>query len=134
MGSSRFSDAFKRDAVAQITERGCPVRDVSERPGGSPYSPCAWKRTFAKASSAGAETRQEARRDVFDDIGMFCNPKRKHARTGMPSPLKFERQQKLRHEGVQDTRGHSMARWATGPHVTRERAEPVPRIWGGTCG
>ncbi|TDX27769.1 transposase [Rhodovulum visakhapatnamense] len=45
---SKFSDAFKRDAVAQITERGCPVRDVSERLGGSPYSLCAWKETFAK--------------------------------------------------------------------------------------
>lgn len=26
MGTSTFSDAFKRDAVAQITERGYPVR------------------------------------------------------------------------------------------------------------
>ncbi|MCA0998781.1 IS3 family transposase, partial [Alloyangia pacifica] len=46
-------------------------------------------------------TRQEARRDVFDYIEMFYNPKRKHARNEMLSPLvKFERQQKLRHEGV----------------------------------
>ena len=33
-------------------------------------------------------------------IEMFYNPKRKHARNGMLSPLEFERQQKLRHEGV----------------------------------
>lgn len=45
-------------------------------------------------------TREEARRDVFDYIEMFYNPKRKHARNGMLSPLEFERQQKLRHEGV----------------------------------
>ena len=38
MSSSKFSDEFKRDAVAQITERGYPVREVSERLGVSPYS------------------------------------------------------------------------------------------------
>lgn len=45
-------------------------------------------------------TREEARQDVFDYIEMFYNPKRKHARNGMLSPTEFERQQKLRHEGV----------------------------------
>jgi len=45
-------------------------------------------------------TRQEARRDVFDYIEMFYNPKRKHARNRMLSPVEFERQRKLRHEGV----------------------------------
>ncbi|SDI97763.1 IS3 family transposase, partial [Alloyangia pacifica] len=45
-------------------------------------------------------TRQEARRDVFDYIEMFYNPKRKHARNGMLSPVDFEQPQKLRHEGV----------------------------------
>ncbi|MEM5585489.1 transposase, partial [Roseibium sp. AS2] len=28
MGPSNFSDDFKRDAVAQITERGYPVAEV----------------------------------------------------------------------------------------------------------
>ena len=42
----------------------------------------------------------EARRDVFDYIDMFYNSKRKHARNGMLSPVDFEREQKLRHEGV----------------------------------
>ena len=37
MSSSKFSDEFKRDAVAQITERGYPVREVSDRLGVSPY-------------------------------------------------------------------------------------------------
>ena len=45
-------------------------------------------------------TREEARQDVFDYIEMFYNPKRKHARNGMLSPVDFERQQKLRYEGV----------------------------------
>ena len=34
MGTGSFSDAFKRDAAAQITERGYPVAEVSKRLGG----------------------------------------------------------------------------------------------------
>lgn len=45
-------------------------------------------------------TREEARRDLFDYIEMFCNPKRKHARNGMLSPAQFEQQQKLNPEGA----------------------------------
>ncbi|PSK85932.1 integrase-like protein [Limimaricola soesokkakensis] len=45
-------------------------------------------------------TREEARRDVFDDIETFYTPKRKHAGNGMLSPVDFEWQQKLVHEGV----------------------------------
>jgi transposase-like protein len=33
MGKGNFSDDFKRDAVAQISERGYPVSEVSERLG-----------------------------------------------------------------------------------------------------
>lgn len=33
MGQANFSDEFKRDAVAQITERGYRVVEVSERLG-----------------------------------------------------------------------------------------------------
>jgi putative transposase len=46
------------------------------------------------------KTRAEARQDVFDYIEMFYNPKRKHARNGMLSPVDFEQQQKMRTEGV----------------------------------
>lgn len=35
--------------------------------------------------------REKARQDVFDDIEMFHNPKRKHVRNGMLSPVAFER-------------------------------------------
>ena len=34
MGKPNFSEDFKRDAVHQITVRGYPVREVSERLGG----------------------------------------------------------------------------------------------------
>jgi putative transposase len=37
------------------------------------------------------KTRAEARQDVFDYIEMFYNPKRKHVRNGMLSPVDFER-------------------------------------------
>ena len=62
MISSKFSDEFKRDAVAQITERGYPVREVSDRLGVNPYSLCSWKKKFAKASSGEAEKDTEIRR------------------------------------------------------------------------
>ena len=46
------------------------------------------------------KSRAEARQDVFDYIEMFYNPKRKHVRNGMLSPVEFERQQKMSTEGV----------------------------------
>jgi putative transposase len=46
------------------------------------------------------KTRAQARQDVFDYIEMFYNPKRKHVRNGMLSPVEFERQKKTSTEGV----------------------------------
>lgn len=40
-------------------------------------------------------SRDEARQDVFDYIEMFYNPKCKHVRNGMLSPVEFEKQQKI---------------------------------------
>jgi transposase len=48
MGKVNFSDDFKRDAVAQITERGYPVAEVSKRLGVSPHSLYAWKKKFSQ--------------------------------------------------------------------------------------
>jgi transposase len=59
MGTTNFSDDFKRDAVRQITERGYPIADVSERLGVSKHSLYAWKKQFAKASGSG-ENEQTA--------------------------------------------------------------------------
>lgn len=36
------------------------------------------------------KTRQAARQDVFDYIELFYNPKRRHAKNGMLSPVEFE--------------------------------------------
>ena len=55
MSKSNFSDDFKRDAVAQITERGYPVAEVSKRLGVSQHSLYAWKRKFLKASGPGED-------------------------------------------------------------------------------
>ena len=64
-GGPNFSDGFKRDAVAQITERGYPVAEVSERLSVSQHSLCAWKRQLAKVVSGDtgkdAEIRQVKR-------------------------------------------------------------------------
>jgi len=46
IGKADFSDDFKRDAVARITERGYRVAEVSKRPGVSQHSLYAWKKRF----------------------------------------------------------------------------------------
>lgn len=45
MGKPNFSDGFKRDAVAQITERGYPLTEVSQRLRVSQHSLYSWKTT-----------------------------------------------------------------------------------------
>ena len=62
MGKSNISDDFKRDAVAQITERGYPVSEVSRRLGVSQHSLYEWKRKFAKTISGETEKDAEIRR------------------------------------------------------------------------
>jgi len=36
------------------------------------------------------KTRLDARQDIFDYIELFYNPKRRHAKNGMLSPVEFE--------------------------------------------
>ena len=61
MGKPNFSDEFKRDAVAQITERGYPVAEVSQRLGISQHSLYARKRQLAKVVSGDASKDTEIR-------------------------------------------------------------------------
>ena len=61
MGKPNFSDEFKRDAVAQITERGYSVAEVSERLGVCQHSLYAWKRQLAKVVSGDASKDAEIR-------------------------------------------------------------------------
>lgn len=51
MGKANFSDDFKRDAVAQITERGYPVAEVSKCLGVSQHSLDEWKKKLSRAGS-----------------------------------------------------------------------------------
>ncbi|KHK90889.1 hypothetical protein LK12_07965 [Novosphingobium malaysiense] len=60
MGKPNFSDEFKRDAEAQITERGYPVAEISERFGLSQHSLYAWKRQLAKVVSGDASKQAPA--------------------------------------------------------------------------
>ncbi len=48
MGKARFSEDFKKDAVAQITERGYQVAEVSQRLGVSTHSLYAWRKKYAE--------------------------------------------------------------------------------------
>ena len=50
MGTSNYSDEFKRDAVHQITARGYPVREASRRLGVSTHSLYKWMKLFGDLS------------------------------------------------------------------------------------
>ena len=56
-GQIRYSDEFKIDAVAQVTERGYPVKEVVERLGISTKSLHTW---MAKFSQPQRQADQEA--------------------------------------------------------------------------
>jgi putative transposase len=45
-------------------------------------------------------TREEACQDIFNYIELFYNPKRKHGKNGLLSPIDYERQQKMKLQGV----------------------------------
>ncbi len=53
MGTSNFSDDFKRNAVAQVTEQGYPVAEISKRLSVSVHSLYAWKKKFSKSPDPG---------------------------------------------------------------------------------
>jgi len=56
MSANKFADEFKRDAVAQVEDRGYPVREVAERLGVSTKSIYTWPTQFmrpAKVIQAG---------------------------------------------------------------------------------
>ncbi len=48
MSGSKFTDEFKRDAVAQVEDRGSPVREVAERLGVSTKSIYAGLKQFSR--------------------------------------------------------------------------------------
>ena len=56
----RFTDEFKREAVAQIVERGYAVSEVAERLGISTKSLYTWKSQFAKSPRVRSEVAEQA--------------------------------------------------------------------------
>lgn len=67
MGKCNFSEEFKRDAVAQITERGYPVAEVSQRLGVSTHSLYAWKKRYAEP--AGSDDKDAEIRRLKRELG-----------------------------------------------------------------
>jgi len=61
MSGLRYTEEFKRDAVAQVTDRGYSVREVAGRLGISTKSLYDWKTTYHKPEP---ERRQEAQQSV----------------------------------------------------------------------
>ena len=63
IGTSNYSDDFKRDAVHQITLRGYQVREVSHRLGVSTHSLYKWMKLFGEpAPKPGVDHEAENRR------------------------------------------------------------------------
>ena len=60
MPGIRFTDEFKRDAVAQVVDRGYSVAEVSERLGISTKSPYTWKTQFFQPNKQIIETTEQA--------------------------------------------------------------------------
>jgi transposase len=60
MSGIRFTNEFKRDAVAQVMERGYSVAEVSERLGISTKSLYTWKAQFSQPRKQILETTEQA--------------------------------------------------------------------------
>jgi transposase len=60
MSGIRFTDEFKRDAVAQVVDRGYSVSEVSERLGISTKSLYTWKAQFSQPRKRIFETTEQA--------------------------------------------------------------------------
>lgn len=56
----RFTDEFKRDAVAQVVDRGYSVREVAERLGISTKSIYTWQRLFSRPAKVIQEVDAQA--------------------------------------------------------------------------
>jgi len=98
IGKADFSDDFKRDAVARITERGYRGAEGSKRPGVSQHSLYAWKKRFWRPSGGDDEDaairrlkRERAR--VTEERDMLKKPPR--ISPGMQSEIRVHRRASL---------------------------------------
>jgi len=90
MGTSNYSDEFKRDAVQQITVRGYPVREVSRRLGVSSHSLYKWLRLFAEpAPKLGSIDHEAENRRLKRELARVTEERdilKKQRRTSRASP------------------------------------------------
>lgn len=68
MGTSKYSDDFKRDAVHQITVRGYPVAEVSRRLGVSKYSLYKSLKQFVEATAKPAVDHEAENRRLKREL------------------------------------------------------------------
>jgi putative transposase len=80
MSSKRYPEEFKIEAVKQVSFFQLLKREGIRR------------KIYMD--------REEARRDVFDYIEMFYNPKRRHGYANRLSPVEFEKQYFNRLESI----------------------------------
>jgi transposase-like protein len=107
MGTSNYSDEFKRDAVQQIRMRGYPVREFSRRLGVSSHSLYKWLRLFAEpvAKSSSIDHEAENRR-LKRELARVTEERdilKKQRRTSRASPNEVRRHPgasvRVRHQG-----------------------------------
>jgi len=60
MSGAKFTEEFKRDAVAQVEDRGYPVREVAERLGVSTKSIYTWQKQFSRPAKVVKEVDAQA--------------------------------------------------------------------------
>jgi len=68
MGTSNYSDDFKRDAVHQISVRGYPVSEVSRRLGVSKHSLYKWLKQFGEATAKPAVDHEAENRRLKREL------------------------------------------------------------------
>ena len=68
MGKFNFSDEFKREAVAQIVERGYSTAEVSQRLGVSTHSLYAWKKQFSNSKRLAEDNRDAEIRQLKREL------------------------------------------------------------------
>ena len=83
MSANKFTDEFKRDAVAQVEDRGYPVREVAERLGVSTKSIYTWQKQFSRPAKVIQEVDAQADeiRRLKRDLARVYAITRKHSGT-----------------------------------------------------
>ena len=93
MSTNKFTDEFKRDAVAQVVDRGYPVREVAERLGVSTKSIYTWQRLFSRPAKVVQEVDAQAdeirrlKRDLARVTSGTSKKRRPHTLPGNPGEV-----------------------------------------------